>query len=179
LAEITKHPALEAGGLAAPASLTARHDLSQFNSGKAALDDWLCNHAIESEEKTARTYVVCENGVTVVGYYCISTGSVERQALPSKMKRQQGLPNQIPVLILGRLARDISYQGKGLGPDLLQDAFVRVLSASQIVGFRALLVHALDDESASFWKEYDFIECRIGSKTFYMPIETIANAVLG
>ena len=54
----------------------------------------------------------------------------------------------MPVLILGRLARDISYKGKGLGPDLLQDAFTRVLSASQIVGFRALLVHALDDEAA-------------------------------
>jgi hypothetical protein len=179
LAEITKHPALEAGGLTAPASLTARHDLSKFNSGKEALDDWLRNHALESEGRTARTYVICENGFTVVGYYCISTGSVERRALPSKMKRQQGLPSQIPVLILGRLARDISYKGKGLGPDLLQDAFVRILSASQIVGFRALLVHALDDEAAAFWKEYEFIECPIGSKTFYMPIETIAGAIPG
>jgi hypothetical protein len=179
LAEITKHPALEASGLTAPAPLTARHDLSKFNSGKAALDDWLRNHALESEGKTARSYVVCENRVTVVGYYCISTGSVERQALPSKMKRQQGLPNQIPVLILGRLARDISYNGKGLGSDLLQDAFIRILSASKIVGFRTLLVHALDDEAAGFWKEYEFIEYPTGSKTFYMPIETIADAVRG
>jgi GNAT superfamily N-acetyltransferase len=177
LAEITKHPALNAGGLTAPAPLTSRHDVSRFNSGKPALDDWLRNSALESEGKTARTYVLCEHGVTVVGYYCLSTGSVERKALPSKMKRQQGLPNQIPVLILGRLACDRSYQGRGLGPALLQDAFTRVVSASQIVGFRALLVHAMDDDAATFWKTYEFIECPIGSKTFFMAIETIADAV--
>jgi hypothetical protein len=177
LAKITKRAASAAGGLAPPAALTPAHDLSRFNSGNAALDDWLRGRALESEGRTSRTYVVCDNGVNVVGYYCLSTGSVERTALPARLKRQQGLPHQIPVLILGRLARDMAYKGKGVGEDLLQDAFLRVLSASRIVGFRALIVHAIDDHARAFWSRHEFIECPIGSRTFYLAVETIADAV--
>jgi len=113
----------------------------------------------------------------VVGYYCISTGSVERKSLPGKIKREQGLPHQVPVAIIGRLARDKSYKGTGLGLDLLRDALTRILSASRIVGVRAVLVHALDEQAAKFWRENEFIECPIGSKTFYLPIDTIADAL--
>jgi hypothetical protein len=161
----------------APTPLAEQHDLSVFRSGQDALDTWLKHHALTSEGKTARTYVVCRNVNIVVGYYCISTGSVERRALPAKMKRARGLPTQIPVAIIGRLARDISYKGTGLGLDLLQDALTRILSASRILGIRAVLVHALDEHAAAFWKANDFIECPIESRTFYLPIETIADAI--
>jgi Acetyltransferase (GNAT) family len=177
LAEISKHPAAETGAITAPVSLSAKHDLSRFNSGKAPLDDWLRTHALNSEGKTARTYVVCEKNVIVVGYYCISTGSVERRKMPSKMKRERGLPNPVPVAIIGRLARDVTFKGKGLGQDLLRDALTRILSASRTLGVRAVLVHAFDDEAAKFWKAQEFIECPIGSRTFYLPIETITDAL--
>ena len=157
--------------------LTADHDLGRFASGKRELDDWLKIHALESEGRTARTYVVCAPQRAVVGYYCISTGSVERRALPSKVKRTRGLPNQVPVAIIGRLARDVRYAGTGLGQDLLQDALRRVLAASRIVGLRAVLVHALDDAAAKFWQDHEFIECPIASRTFYLPIETIVDAI--
>jgi hypothetical protein len=177
LAEIKSHSAIETGALTPPASLTAKHDLTKFNSGKARLDDWLRNHALDSEGKTSRTYVVCEKSVVVVGYFCISTASVERKSLPSKIKRARGLQTQVPVAIIGRLARDLSYKGTGLGSDLLQDALTRVLAASKVIGIRAVLVHALDDEAANFWKANEFMECPIGSRTFFLPIETIADAI--
>jgi hypothetical protein len=163
--------------LSGPAPLTSNHDLSKFDCGKPPLDDWLRTHALDSEGVTARTYVVCDNGLTVVGYYCISTGSVERRVLPSKIKKKQGLPNQISVAIIGRLARGISYKGTGLGPDLLQDALTRILAASRIIGIRAVLVHALDEDAAKFWREHEFIECPIDSRTFYLPIETVTQAL--
>lgn len=104
-------------------------------------------------------------------------GSVERASLLPKMKRVQGLPRQIPVAILGRLARDVAYKGKGLGRDLLRDALCRILAASKIIGVRAVLVHAIDDDAARFWKDHEFIEYPIGSRTFYLPIETIVSAL--
>jgi GNAT superfamily N-acetyltransferase len=162
--------------LTAPTPMSSAHDVSRFSSGKPALDDWLRNNAAESEGRTARTNVVCE-GNRVVGYYCISTGSVERGALPSKMKRARGMPNQIPIAIIGRLARDETYAGRGLGKDLLQDALRRILAASRIIGVRAVLVHALDAAAAKFWTDHEFIECPVGSRTFFLPIETIAGAV--
>ncbi len=172
MAEISKQ-----NELSEPVLLTASHGLTKFNSGQSSLDDWLRNYALISEGKTARTYVVCDKASAVVGYYCISMGCVERGALPSKLKRARGMPNQIPVAIIGRLARDNAYRGKGLGLDLLQDALIRILSVSKVIGVRAVLVHALDDEAAEFWKQNEFSECPIGSGTFFLSIETIVNAL--
>jgi len=178
LAKVTPHPASQTGGLSEPAPLTSAHDLSRFNSGTPTLDDWLKKRALESEVgNTSRTYVVCEQKLIVVGYYCISMGSVQRGDLPPKMKRVQGLPNQIPVAIIGRLARDENYKGQGLGQDLLQDALKRILAVSRMIGVRAVLVHAIDEKAATFWRDYEFIECPVGSRTFYLPLETIAGAL--
>lgn len=104
-------------------------------------------------------------------------GSVERKQLPSKLKKQQGLPNQAPVAIIGRLARDRSPQWKGLGLDLLQDALGRVVVISDNIGVRCVLVHALDEEAAKFWKDQEFQEYPDGSRTFFMPIETVRDAI--
>lgn len=163
--------------LTEPAPLTEDHDVSSFDCGSPKLDSWLKQHALQSEGRTARTYVTCEAPSRVVGYYCVSSGSVERQALPSRMKRQQGIPNQIPVTILGRLARHIDYRGSGLGEDLLRDALLRILNASRVIGSRAVLVHALDVSAQQFWADHEFIEFPVGSRTLFLPMETIADAL--
>lgn len=160
-----------------PARLDAAHDLGKFACGKSELDDWLRNHALASEGRTARTYVVCENKVIVIGYYCIATGSVERGALPSRLKRVRGLPNQIPVAIIGRLARDTRYRGTGLGADLLRDAISRIVAASGTIGIRCILVHAIDDEAARFYKKYQFVECPVGPRTLVLPMETAIDGL--
>jgi hypothetical protein len=175
VAKIIEHPATR-GGVTPPARLTAAHILTRFDCGNVALNDWLKSHALTSEGQTARTYVTCDSNI-VIGYYCISTGSIERRALPSKMRRQQGLPNQIPVAIIGRLARDSSYKGAKLGQDLLRDAFERIVSASEIIGVRCVLVHAIDDDAAKFWKKHEFVEYPDSSRSFYMPVETIISAL--
>lgn len=178
MARISKPPAACEGAITPPARLTAAHQLSQFECGKPPLDDWLKNSALESEGRTARTYVVCHKNNIVIGYYCISTGSVERRAMPPKIKRGQGLPNHIPIAMIGRLARHQDPDWRGLGGDLLQDALLRIIAAAEIIGIRAVLVHALDDGAAAFWNYNEFIECPIGSRTFYLPLETIVDAAL-
>jgi hypothetical protein len=158
-----------------PALLNAGHDLSRFDCGTEALNDWLKLRALDSEGRTARTYVACEGNV-VVGYYCLAAGAIERGALPKPL-RKHGLPNLIPAAIIGRLARDISYRGSGLGLDLLQHALGRILHASETIGIRCVLVHALDDQAAKFWTDNEFIESPIGSRTFYLPIETVLDGL--
>jgi hypothetical protein len=170
-------PSLSRGGVTAPARLNATHDLSRFDCGNEALNTWLKSNALKSEGQSARTYVACVTNNIVVGYYCIATGSVERKALPSKLKREQGIPNQMPVAIIGRLARDLAYKGTGLGLDLLQDALRRIISASEIIGVRCVLVHAIDEHAAKFWKDNEFTEYPDGSRTFFMPVEQIIGAL--
>jgi hypothetical protein len=57
------------------------------------------------------------------------------------------------------------------------NALTRVLAASRIIGIRAVLVHALDEEASKFWRDHEFIECAVDSRTFYLPVETIADAL--
>jgi hypothetical protein len=174
LAEVIDDPA-KREGVTAPTLLNASHDLSRFDCGNEALNDWLKVRAIDSEGRTARTYVACK-GNTVVGYYCLASGAIERSELP-KALRKHGLPNAIPVVIIGRLARDLSCKGSGLGLDLLQHALGRIVQASETIGVRCVLVHALDEKASKFWKQNEFIESPIGSRTFFLPIETIIDGL--
>jgi hypothetical protein len=176
MGEITQHPKARGKALVAPARLdTNIHDFKDFDCGKPPLNEWLRLHASKSEGKSARTYVACE-GNRVIGYYCIAAGAIEREAIPSKVKKH-GLPDPVPVSIIGRLARDLSYKGKGLGPDLLSDAVKRILFASETIGVRGIVVHALDCDSIHFYINNGFIPCSIGERTFFLPIETIKAAL--
>jgi predicted GNAT family N-acyltransferase len=177
MGEVTPLSAARGDHISGPARLEPSHDVSKFDCGQPSLNEWLQKHALTSEGRTARTYVVCENNVTVIGYYCILTGSVARGALPGKLKRVQGLPHEIPVAILGRLARDLRYRGTKLGADLLRDAISRIVAASDTIGIRCILVQALDEKSCAFYKDYQFVETPIGSRTLFLPIETAISAL--
>ncbi|MFA6205642.1 MAG: GNAT family N-acetyltransferase [Methylocystis sp.] len=155
----------------APAPLTAEHDLSQFDCGAPALNDWLRHRALKNESRFSRTYVVCADQ-RVVGYYCISAGSVERAAAPGKLRRNA--PDEIPVSVIGRLGVSREHAGKGLGADLLADSLRRIAVASQSIGIGAVLVHAKDDAAKRFYLRCaEFIEYPADSRILFLPIETV------
>jgi hypothetical protein len=165
-----KHPPQ----LSAPVPLTAEHDLSTFDCGEPALDDWLRHRALKNESRFSRTYVVCQDN-RVVAYYCISAGAVERAAAPGKPRRNA--PDTIPVSVIGRLAVSRTHAGKGLGADILSDALRRIAVASQSIGIGAVLVHAKDDAAKRFYmKCAEFIEYPEDSRTLFLPIETVVAA---
>ncbi len=58
--------------------------------------------------------------------------------------------------VLGRLAVDRAWQGRGLGVALLQDAVLRAGQAAHIMGIRGILVHALSDEAKTFYERHGF-----------------------
>lgn len=165
------HPELP---LSAPVPLTAEHDLSAFDCGEPALNDWLRHRALKNESRFSRTCVVCAAN-RVVGYFCISAGSVERGAAPGKVRRNA--PDQIPVSIIGRLAVDLDHAGKGLGADLLADALRRIALASQSIGIGAVMVQAKDEAAKRFYLRCaEFVEYPEDSRTLFLPIETVVAA---
>lgn len=176
MGEVTAHPAAERGPkFQAPSIVTTTHDLSAFDSGKPDLDDWLRRKALKSDGQTARTYVVCV-GNQVIGYYCLAAGGVQREVMPNA-KLRRNTPIQVPVIILGRLAVDKNYRRQGIGSGLLKDALSRAIQASQAIGIRAILVHALDDDAVTFYKQYGFTECPVDHRTLILPIETAIAAL--
>lgn len=171
MAEIDDTPNQPAPRLSAPVPLTAEHDLSTFDCGEPVLNDWLRLRALKNESRFSRTYVVCEDN-RVVGYFCISAGSVDRMAAPSKVRRNA--PDTIPVSVIGRLAVSRDQAGKDLGADLLSDALRRIALASQSIGIGAVLVHAKDDAARRFdLRCAEFIEYPEDSRTLFLPIETV------
>ncbi|HKG85478.1 MAG TPA: GNAT family N-acetyltransferase [Beijerinckiaceae bacterium] len=160
--------------LSAPVPLTAEHDLSAFDCGEPALNEWLRHRALKNESRFSRTYVVCE-GNRVVAYFCISAGAVERAAAPGKLRRNA--PDTIPVAVIGRLAVSRNHAGKGVGTDLLSDALRRIALASQSIGMGAVLVHAKDDAAKRFYMICaEFIEYPEDSRTLFLPIDTVVAA---
>jgi GNAT superfamily N-acetyltransferase len=160
--------------LSAPVPLTAEHDLSTFDCGESALNDWLRRRALKNESRFSRTYVVCE-GKCVVACFCISAGAVERAAAPGRVRRNA--PDTIPVSVIGRFSVSRDHTGKGLGADMLSDALRRIAVASQNIGIGAALVHAKDDAAKRFYmKCAEFIEYPADSRTLFLPIETVVAA---
>jgi GNAT superfamily N-acetyltransferase len=161
-----------------PERLTAQHDLSAFENGKhPSLDDWLRERALASEGLSARTYVICDAKAParVVGYYAISTAMEQRVALPSA-KLRRGMPDHVPLLLIGRLAIDRAFQGLGLGTQLLADAVRRCLAASKIAGARGVVAHAIDDDAVHFYQRHGFLLSPLGPRVMLMPIE-VARAL--
>lgn len=162
-----------------PERLGPHHDTGQFQNGKhPTLDAWLKERALISEGLSARTYVICAPPARVVGYYTLSTAMEERQALPSA-KLRRNMPLRIPLLLVGRLAVDVSVQGRGLGGDLLADAIRRCCAASEIAGIRAIVAHAIDEEAVRFYQHYGFMLSPLGERVMLLPIETAKAAMCG
>lgn len=140
--------------LAAPTLLTEAHELDLFGCGISSLDDWLKRRARSNQVSGAsRTYVVAD-GAQVVGYYCLASGGLDLADATSALRRN--MPDPIPMAILGRLAIDRNWQGKGIGVALLQDAVMRTGQAAAIMGIRGILVHAISEEAKAFYERYGF-----------------------
>ncbi|HZL25302.1 MAG TPA: GNAT family N-acetyltransferase [Acidobacteriaceae bacterium] len=143
--------------LSAPEPLASFHDVSLFASGEPSLDDWLKKRAPANQVSGAsRTFVVCD-GKRVVGYYALASGAVTVATVPGKFKRN--MPDPIPVVLLGRLAIDSSWQGKGIGRALFRDAAMRVSQAAGAIGIRGIVVHALSESARKFYLALGFTEC--------------------
>jgi ribosomal protein S18 acetylase RimI-like enzyme len=80
-------------------------------------------------------------------------------------------------MVLGRLAVDRNHGGRGIGPSLLREAIQRAVQASQIAGLRGPIVHAIDDEAVSFYAKYGFQVFPAGTRTMFLPIETLREAI--
>ena len=143
------------GKLSPPVPISNDVDLSEFSSGEEQLDFWLKRDALKNEVAGAsRTYVVCDKE-RAIAYYAIASGSVMQIEEPGKIKRN--MPDPIPVIILGRLAIDQNWQGKGLGSGLLKDALLRASEISQQVGVRALVVQAMSETAKRFYLHHGFM----------------------
>ncbi len=137
-------------------AIQADHRCDRFNCGKPPLNEWLQRYALQSHRSDgARTFVVHQN-LEVKGYYSLASGDVLKLEGPERLGA--GLGNYpIPIILLARLAVDLSMQKLGLGQALLKDAILRVIRISEDIGIRALIVDAIDEQARSYYIEKGFV----------------------
>lgn len=158
--------------------LSREHDLSAFDCGTATLNEWLRKYAWTNQQAdSAKTYVAVE-GDRIAGYYALTTGSVHKHESPQRIAK--GFANHpVGVVLLARLAVDRSEQAKGLGKALLIDALSRVEQAAEIVGVRAVLVHAIDDAARRFYLHFDFEESPVDPFQLMLLLKDLRKAIHG
>lgn len=158
--------------------LRREHDLSQFDCGNPVLNSWLQKYAWTNQQAdSAKTYVAAA-GDRVAGDYSLTAGAVQKQESPHRIAK--GLANHpIGVVLLARLAIDTSFQGLGLGKALLFDSLKRIDEAADIVGVRAVMVHAIDDDARRFYQHFEFEPSPVDPFQLMLLLKDLRRAISG
>jgi predicted N-acetyltransferase YhbS len=149
-------------------------DRSSFDCGVASLNDWLRNIANQHQKKNlSRTYVAAapDNAQAILGYYALAATSVETDGMPSAK-----LPRNVSAVLLARLAVDVQHTGQRLGEYLLMHALDTVLTTAGAIGVQCVVVDALDDNAAAFYKKYGFEAFTVAPLRLFLPVATIKQA---
>ena len=164
---ITNKPSIE--------KLERHHYVENFDCGQENLNRYLQDYALMSQRSdAAKTYIgIVED--KIIGYYTLVVSNVIYDDAPDRIKK--GLSrNPVPVMLLARLATDVEWQGKGVGAGLLRDAMQRALQVADIVGVRAFLVHAKNDEAKAFYEHFDFFPSPTDPYHLYLLIKDIRKS---
>ena len=139
--------------------LDAALEPAGFRCGQKPLDDYIQRYASQDVRRNlARVFVAtpAAEPKQMAGFYTLSAGGVACTDLPQTMARK--LPRYpVPVALVGRLAVDSLFQGKGLGSILLADACRKVADASTVLAVAGIIVDAKDASAAAFYRHYGFM----------------------
>jgi len=155
--------------------IDSRHDRPGFHCGVASLDDYIRKQARQDvKRRVSRVFVAAaaEHPNTIVGYYTLSTLSIELCQLPEALARK--LPRHpVPAALLGRLAVKQQAQGYGVGRMLLVDAIKRTLSISENIAIYAMVVDAIDERTQQFYEQFGFSPLSSESHRLFFPLKSI------
>ncbi len=147
-----------------------------FSSGSEPLDRYLQHQAgQEARRYVAVTLVLVDTArQRLAGYYTLAATSLRLGDLPAEIADKLPRYPLVPATLLGRLALDTEYQGKGLGEFLLMDALHRSYTQSQVIAAMAVVVEAKDDRARSFYEHYGFLRFPDQPYRLFLPMKTIA-----
>jgi GNAT superfamily N-acetyltransferase len=159
--------------------LSPDHDRLAFSCGVDPLDRYLQTQATpDIRRRIANCFVATSaNSSSIAGYYTFSAASVPMLDLPSETAKRLPRYPVVPAALIGRLAIDRQYRGRGLGAALLFDAIARAAGADTAIF--AILVDAKDDAAAAFYRHHGFQPFVARSLTMFLPIGTAIRLLEG
>ena len=157
--------------------LGKRHDRRAFSCGNEPLDRYLKQQASQDARRhVAAPFVAVreEGDKTILGYYTLSAFAIDLGTLPDSMASKLPHYPLVPATLLGRLAVDHRYRGRGLGGFLLMDALRRAYGQSSQIASAAFVVRAIDDDAFRFYRHFDFTPFPERRDQLFLPMATIA-----
>jgi GNAT superfamily N-acetyltransferase len=149
------------------------HNVEQFTCGQPELDRFLIRHALQAQQANSSQTYVAVSDHEVVGFYTIVAGEVQHAQAPERVVKGM---SRHPILVLARLAVHAKAQGRGIGSGLLLDALGRTLQVADMIGVRALVVHAKDDQAVAFYRHFGFTSSPTDARHLFMIIKDIRLA---
>lgn len=153
--------------------LSSYHNKEDFFSGIEELDLYLKRQASQDQRRYIATPFIAFDRLSqkIIGYYTLSSTSINLEKIPSQLSKKLPKYPLVPATLLGRLAIDKNYQKKGWGKLLLIDAISRSLK-SEIASY-AVVVEAISEEAAAFYRHYNFINFLDSQERFFLPMTVI------
>jgi ribosomal protein S18 acetylase RimI-like enzyme len=155
--------------------LGSGHRRDGFSCGVESLDRYLKQQATQDVRRRASACYVAIDVASdrLAGYYTLAAGGVPLTDLPEALAKRLPRYPSVPVARLGRLAVDQAYKGRKLGAALLWDAGMRALR-SEVVAF-ALVVDAIDDAAAAFYRHHGFVSLGGDARRLVIPLATFSK----
>jgi predicted GNAT family N-acyltransferase len=156
--------------------LNPAHNRSDFDCGNELRNGYLQRQANQDIQRhLAVCFVFTAANNVIKGYYTLSNSSINQENIPEALKNKfPKAYSNLPVTLLGRLARDKKYKDERLGETLLLDALKRCFDTSSIIGSIAVVVDPIDVESGNFYLKYGFILLPDSHKMF-LSMKTIGK----
>jgi len=156
-----------------PQPITDDHKVAGFSCGRESLDRYLIRDALKRDAAgDAKVIVLARDNLEVISYYTVSSASVSRKSATRKLKRNS--PEPVPMALIGRFAIDSRYQKQGLGRALMTDAILRIAQASEQIGIKGVLLHAIDDEAKAFYVRCGFRPSEVEDNLMMVTLKEIA-----
>ena len=162
--------------ISAPVLLTPEHDVSKFDCGKSALNQWLQRYALSNQRHGfTRVLVACVDD-RVVGFYGLTQTAIDPSLMPRRIRTGQP-PKMIPAILIGQFAVDIKFAGRGLGSTMLRHALNRALHGAQLLGGRVVLVEAIDEDAEAYWMANGFQPIIGKQSTLFSSISDVERSL--
>ncbi len=158
--------------------LDKTHNRKSFECEEKLLSDYIQKQVSQDiKRRLAICFVAADSNNNVVGYYTLTSESLGRESIPEKYLKRVPKNYNAPVILLGRLARDIKEKGTGMGEHLLLDALFRSFTLSEeSIGAMAVVVDPINEFAVRFYEKYGF-ERLPDSERMFLPMNTIRQII--
>ena len=154
--------------------LGKNHDRAAFSCGNESLDQYLKNQAGQAVGKNlAAVFILTPDGKKIAGYYTLSSYAVKLDDIPEEIGKKLTRMGEVPATLLGRLARSVEFRGQRIGGVLLVDALKRALRNSARIASWAVLVDAINEEAAEFYRPHGFVSFPNQPKRLFLPMNSV------